>query len=339
MTGREVERDERTASRSSAITRGGSPLMPSHSQGAERRPERRAGHTGSRWLLRALVIGGLAGVAWLLTGSAAHAADQGDEPSGSLLGPVPQFATETELLEAAVQPPESTPKNHRPHAVTSILTAPEQVLSGPVAMLDEVLLDEVAHDGSAIDAKTAGVPRRTATPSPRASGGTADDGTLPVSAGTVAEPVFELPAEISPEIPVADDVTTPAGTELEQPEEPAVTPARVAKVAARAGVTPARKAKIQSRSRVHRHIPAARPASETARDDVPGDDGPVSRRMNLGAVSGIPAGGPGASAEAGPMAVLPARLANGAVDDHRLPLAAGVAARRNDAEAPTVSPD
>nr|GID90167.1 hypothetical protein Ade03nite_90910 [Actinoplanes derwentensis] len=37
-----VERDERTTSRS-VITHGGSSHMPSHSQGAERRPERRVG--------------------------------------------------------------------------------------------------------------------------------------------------------------------------------------------------------------------------------------------------------------------------------------------------------
>lgn len=115
MTGCEVERDERTARRYPAITRGGSPLMPSHSQGAERRPERRAGRTGSRWLPRARVVG--------------------------------------ELLEAADQPPESVPKNHRRHAVTSILTAPE---------------------------------RPATTASPRTSGGTADVGVLPVPVETVA---------------------------------------------------------------------------------------------------------------------------------------------------------
>jgi hypothetical protein len=283
MTGWEVERGKRTARRYPAITHGGSPLMPSHSQGAERRPERRAGRTGSRWLLRALVVGGLAGVAWLLTGSAAQAADRGDGPSGSLPGPVPQRAetgfepTVGELLEAAVQPPESAPQGLRRHHVTSIPTTPEQ---------------------------------HTAVPSPHTSGGTADDRMLPVPAGTVAERVPEPPDD-----PVAHHTR-----------------------AVRAGVMPVRKADVQPRSRVHRHLPAARPAPEAA-PDVPGDDGSVPGRANLRAVSGIPAGGPGASPEAGPSAVLPARLTNGSVDDHRLPVVAGVETRRHDAEAPTISPD
>jgi hypothetical protein len=80
MTGWAAERFGRTACRSSAIPHGGSPLMPSHSQGAERRLERRAGRAGSRLLLRALVVDGLTWVAWLLTGSSAHAAD----PSGDI---------------------------------------------------------------------------------------------------------------------------------------------------------------------------------------------------------------------------------------------------------------
>jgi hypothetical protein len=96
MTGRESGRDERNARRSSAITHGGSPLMPSHSQGAERRTERRAGHTGSRWLPRALVVGGLA----------EH------EPAVG------------ELLEAVVLPPESV------GALPRTATAPPRASGG-----------------------------------------------------------------------------------------------------------------------------------------------------------------------------------------------------------------
>ena len=72
MTGWGVERKPRTAHPTSLLSTGDSSLMPPHSQGAERRTERRAGRTGSRWALRALVIGGLAGavIAGLL-GSAA----------------------------------------------------------------------------------------------------------------------------------------------------------------------------------------------------------------------------------------------------------------------------
>ncbi|GIF11555.1 hypothetical protein [Actinoplanes teichomyceticus] len=87
MPGWRVERTPRAALRSVPAAHGGFPPMPPHSQGAERRPERRAGRAGHRWVLRALVIGGLAGVAWLLTAAAAHAAGPGAEPvTGSLSG-------------------------------------------------------------------------------------------------------------------------------------------------------------------------------------------------------------------------------------------------------------
>src|SRR5262245_55043755 len=85
--------DERTmcAARptpSSVAPAGAATSLPPHIQGAERRSERRARRTG-RWGLRVLVVGGLAGAAWLLTGAAAHAADRGDDgPTGSLLGSV-----------------------------------------------------------------------------------------------------------------------------------------------------------------------------------------------------------------------------------------------------------
>jgi hypothetical protein len=98
MTGQVVEREKRTACRSSAITHGSSPLMPSHSQGAERRPERRARHTGSRWYPRALDV----------------------DVTVAELEP-----TVGGLLKAAVQPPESVPRNHP--ATASPRTSREKV--------------------------------------------------------------------------------------------------------------------------------------------------------------------------------------------------------------------
>ncbi|KHD76321.1 hypothetical protein MB27_18120 [Actinoplanes utahensis] len=276
-----VERHERTASRS-VITHGGSPLMPSHSQGAERRTERRARRTGSRWALRALVIGGLAGAAWLLTGSAAQAAGS-DDLVGAVLDDV---ATVTgyepavgEILEAVAQPPETpAPENHRPE--------------WPVDTPEQDVHDDVA--------------RHAATGSPRASGGTTDDRALPAT----AEPVSELPK-------------APAAVRM--PAQPAErTAANHSTRAARAGgVTPSRPAKAY----VHRLIPAARPAPETTRTDVPAYRGVTPVRMTLGATS----------QETGSVAVLPARVANGAVEERPLPFAAE--AFRHDAEAPTVSPD
>ncbi|MEU4692081.1 hypothetical protein [Actinoplanes sp. NPDC023714] len=348
MTGWGVERGMRAACRSLSIPRGGSPLMPSPNQEAERRPERRAGHIGSRWALRALVIGGLAGAAWLLTGTAAHAADNDFEPAGSLyestshsVAPVAgDEAMVGELLKAAAQPleSESAPKLHR-RVVKSILTTAERMLSGPVEMPDEVI-----YDGSAIDADLLEEePRRKSAPS-RTSDGPADDRERPEpaedAADTVTEPKQEAPAA-SPQ--VADP--SPAGSAVVPPAEPRAALPTSADHSTRAdhaprGESSPRRAKAESRSHVHRRVPAARPApAETVRQEEPVDDGHTPARMNLGTVSGIPAGGPGASPEVGPAAVLPARVVNDAVDGHRFPFAADVEARRNDAVAPTVSPD
>jgi hypothetical protein len=250
-----------------------------------------------------------------------------------------------ELLKAAVQPLESAPKSHRRPAVASILAAPERVLSGPVETLDKVV-----HDGSAIGAETVDTVLRTATAPSRTSGEMADGRSRTASADIAADSVPE-PAQAKP-APAETPVAVPDGAE--RPHPPAVDGARAVMPAkalaeasnstlasgARAGVTPVRYAEAPSRSHVHRNVSAARPAvPETIREDLPVDDGPAPMRMNLGAVSGIPAGGPGASPEFGSAAVLPARFANGAVRNHLRPLATDVEVRRHDAEAPTVSPD
>ena len=140
MTGRVVERDARTANLSaSVLSTGVSALMPPHSQGAERRRAHRAGRTGSRWGLRALVVGGLAGAAWLLTGAAAHAADRDPAVGGlslgsSLIGSVVHGDDHTapvvdRVLKAATKPLESD--DHRGiDSVVRGLTAPLHLFGG-----------------------------------------------------------------------------------------------------------------------------------------------------------------------------------------------------------------
>ncbi|WP_436525046.1 hypothetical protein [Actinoplanes sp. HUAS TT8] len=364
MTGWRVERTPRTASGSAPVTPGGSPLMPPQSQGAERRPERRAGRTGSRWVLRALVIGGLAGAAWLLTGAAANAAEPDTEPlPGSAFGIVLDDDVEpattwfdsnrepvvSELLKAAVQPLESVPKAHQ-HVLTTLLEA-----------ADEPLEDLVVDDEPAIDAESPGNAPRSALAPLRSSSGYADDRERPAigdeTADHEAEPAAQAPADdaaVTPS-PVAELLEHPVATDAvgETAAPAAVSGTLAASSRTRAsrvpagdavdGVAPARRIKAaHSRSHVHRHAPAARPvAPEAIRDDIPGGDGPAPARTNLGAVSGIPASssGSGANTENGSSAVLPGGIANGPVACHRCPVAPDVDARRHDAEAPTVSPD
>jgi len=176
MADREVGRTPRTMVplRPLSPPAGVTALMPPHSQGAERRTERRARHAGLRWGVRVLVIGGLAGVAWLLTGAAAHAADRDPEPSGpGLLGSV---------LQAAVQPLESEPAHHQ-YDSAALLDAPVRVLTRPVAALtkDQDALDGVGRvvreitgplrlTGGPADSSLAGVTDRLTTPLRRITG-------------------------------------------------------------------------------------------------------------------------------------------------------------------------
>ncbi|SNT08658.1 hypothetical protein SAMN06264365_1381, partial [Actinoplanes regularis] len=186
MPGWRVERTPRAASGAVSSALGGSPFMPPPSQGVERRLERRAGRAGSRWVLRALVIGGLAGAAWLLTGAAAHAAGPELEPvSGSSLETAfgaAKPATGDEpvvggLLKAAVQPLESGPEIHD-RVVTSIHT-------------DSVSVQ--TDDEAAIDAKPLDQDRRSVTAPLRTSGG--ETGDRAEAEGNAVAPV---PAELPP---------------------------------------------------------------------------------------------------------------------------------------------
>jgi hypothetical protein len=137
MTEWVVERMPRTANPApSGSPTGGSALMPPHSQGAERRTERRAG----RWGLRVLVIGGLAGAAWLLTGAAAHAADRDPASGGSLLGSSPigsvvngdtTHLAVPRILQAVARPLESDGTDRQHLGIVREITGPLRLTGGP----------------------------------------------------------------------------------------------------------------------------------------------------------------------------------------------------------------
>jgi hypothetical protein len=133
MTAWGVERESRATYPAPSVspTAVSKPLPP-HIQGAEWRR--------SRWGLRLLVVGGLAGAAWLLTGAATQAADRADEPSGSSLGAFLDgdvTAPESGLLTVAAQPLETTPA-HKHHVVADVLEVPKRVLTLPMETVDEV---------------------------------------------------------------------------------------------------------------------------------------------------------------------------------------------------------
>jgi hypothetical protein len=331
MTGWGVLRSTRTADpTSSTVPAGVAAHMPPHSQGAERR-------TG-RWGLRALVIGGLAGAAWLLTGAAAHAADRDPAPQGlPLLGSVVDSDTVhpavTGLLHAVTRPLESdsAASAHR-DPVSTILAVPAQVVSGPATTLTTTL-------GEAT--------RGTST----TGSDTATGGVVRVVRDITGPLRLHDGSGVSPLAPVSQPLTTATRHHtgsLPQAVEPAGTAPRpvAAPVAHRA--TPVSTTATEFVPVAHatghitiRHAVAEAAEPDTIRENQPGGNGPAPTPMQVhfGAISGISTSGSGAPTEGGSAAFLPAAGAAGPMALHRKPRATHVEVRRLIAEAPTVSPD
>ncbi|WP_213006453.1 hypothetical protein [Paractinoplanes toevensis] len=311
--------------------------LPPHIQGAERQR--------SRWGLRLLVVGGLAGAAWLLTGTAAQAADRADEPSGSLLGAVlggDVTAPVTDLLSAAAQPLETVPA-HQHHAVADILEVPQRVLTRPAETVDEIALGDTGTDVDTAVSGVGTVLRGVAGPL-RLTGGSAPHQHISTAVTDLigiqddARPATERP--LAPAVEPMQVEASPAP--VAQPNRVRLSKALRAPAAAlRSGIA-ARHVKATSAPVVHRHRHAAAHAAvagpETVRGGTP--DGPAAPlQLHLGDVSGTPTSGSGTPTEGGSAAFLPAAIANSTVACHRLPIASDVEVRRYDAEAPTVSPD
>ena len=360
MTGRVVERDARTAYRSASIpSTGGSALMPPHSQGAERRPEHRAGRTGSRWGLRALVIGGLAGAAWLLTGAAAQAADRDPADEGllgsSLLGSVVHnqhsIPVVDQVLQAAAQP-----LDFEDHRARSVVAFPGELLDPPAPVTHDDYDAGSARSGA--DSVLRGLTAPLRLPGEAVDTRLVPDTDLqepePPRADTV--PAAPVPAAAEPVTSSESPAPDVHETVADQSEpDPAGIARTVAGLAGQAVDTdekaPAAVRQHDRRHRVGKTVTRQRtfaadrhPAAVTATEvetvsETPGGDGPAPLRVHLGAANGVPASGPVTATDGGSAAFLPARVADSTVACHRLPIVADVEVRRHDAEAPTVSPD
>ena len=349
MTGWGVEREQRPACRPSVVSpAGGSALMPPPSQGAERQ-RRRSGRTGSPWGLRVLVVGGIAGAAWLLCGAAAQAADR--DPATGLLGAVAHDIAEVPHgLTAGSRSADEQGKHVKSDRRHPVLPVIDRVLTTAVQPLES----GGRHD---LDAVTT-IPKRLVGTVGDVAGDVTDavvprtdrvvrDLTAPVRLpGEAVDPGQALPAPAAPEGNRPEPGT---GTTAPAPE-PAVGSASVDQPRA---VVPAA---ASPRTR-HEHATASsavlrdsaksevRPLTATLAGtpdsvrETPDGDGPV--RVHLGAANGAPASGSGTTtADSGPSAaVLPPAIADSTVACHRLPIATEVEVRRHDAEAPTASPD
>jgi hypothetical protein len=376
MTRWGVERTQRTAIPAAAgVPTGASALMPPHSQGAERRTERLASRTSTRWGLRTLVIGALAGAAWLLTGAAAHAADRDPASGGSalgapLIGSVVDGDTDqsavNRILHAAARSLESD-RTADQHYTASVLAGPARVYALPAVTLTSTLGVRTRQQHY-IDTNIAlgGADRviRVFTGPLRLIGGPADSSLAPVSAPLTRylRPVTDpLPHEaLSPPATLPDvvlpDATPPhaagpAMTAQGPIADAAMAAPRTTTVGSATEILPARIVPVAGHRAAHRHstgnsvgrrhsVAEATVADpETSREAPPGGDGPAPLQVHLGAVSGISTNGSGAPTEGGSAAFLPAAVAAGTMAFHRLPIATDVEVRRHDAEAPTVSPD
>jgi hypothetical protein len=331
---------------------GASVPLPSPSQEAERRTERHPRRTGyARWGLRVLVVGGLAGAAWLLTGAAAQAADRADVPVGTLLGSaldgsivdgsasngssaddrsfldLGTTAPVRGVLKAATQPLEAARPAGTHQVVDDIIDVPRRVLTRPAETLGELVN---GSSGTPADAVTGGVDqvmRGVADPI-RLTGGPADTQqrrtAVTDEAVATMPPPAASPSSTSALVPTPDAEQLPVHMRL---------------------LIPAHHAKAHStRSSVrHRtttaHAVTVEPETATMEDTPGGDDPAAPLRLHLGDVSGSPTTGSGTRTEGGSAAFLPAAIASSTTAWHPLPIASDVEVRRHDAEAPTVSPD
>ncbi|BCJ53208.1 hypothetical protein Asp14428_46830 [Actinoplanes sp. NBRC 14428] len=332
--------------------------MPPHSQEAERR---RGNRSGSRWGLRVLVVGGLAGAAWLLSGAAAHAADHEPtlggllpgavthavQPSGSsLLGTVQhggehavQNGGERPLVDRVLRTVVKPSESDRHRTVLGAVTAVPQRLVDTVgevthgtkdAGVTHVVRDLTAPTrliGDAVDARplapAPGLSQDAAEPEPAPASGLPHDAAGPEPAPQQDRPEPDAGA------------TTPGVPPTEGPAAEVATGGhKSAPVLHKAPVRhPVGKTAVW-----HPAAPAVA-VPETVREK-PDGDGPAPLRVNLGAANGFPVSGAGTATDGGPSAaVLPSAVADSTMACHRLPLATDVEVRRHDAEAPTVSPD
>ncbi|MET8150342.1 hypothetical protein ACIBSW_36775 [Actinoplanes sp. NPDC049668] len=363
MTGPEVERDARTAFPPASVpSTGVAAPMPPHSQGAERRRGHRAGRTGSRWALRALVVGGLAGAAWLLTGAAAQAADRDSADGGltldsSIIGTAVHGSDRhkpvvNRILKVATKPLES---DHRglgsavalPNRVAGTLNRTTGSRSGADSAHGGVngvvrgLTSPIRLAGEAVDT------RKLASITDLPQGRLLND--LAATATPVKHSAHRVVVSGSEhDVPEADAERSGAdrigvdevgadelgGAVVTGEETPAVEPALD-----RRGTVGRTTVTRQHSIAADRHHAAVTVAEPKMVSDTPGGDAPAPLRGNLGAANGVPASGPGSATDGGSAAFLPAKVADSTVARHRLPIATDVEVRRHDAEAPTVSPD
>jgi hypothetical protein len=248
------------------------------------------------------------------------------------------------VLHAAARPRESN-QTSRHRGTASVLALPARVL-GVAAR---------PHRTTGAPSAVGGLDRvlGEVTSPLRLTGGPATSPIEPVTAPlsnllprpVAVSPKPAAPAAVSskPAVPATDSPSSVSSSSVNPATiTPAVQVAPVDKTELSPVEIPAHRvahASTAVRTVARRHSAPSVAESDTVRENQPGGDGPAPLQVHLGAVSGIPAGGSGTPTEGGSAAVLPAAVAAGTMAPHRLPIATDIEVRRNDAEAPIVSPD
>ena len=280
---------------SSPVRPGVSALMPPTSQGVEQRPERPAGRTGFRWGLRALVVDGVAGAAGMLSGPAAQAADPArilpgtatHRPTSATVQPVSRLSTvvaDTVRSTAGTD----TASGGVTRAVRE-LTAPPRLTGGPVGttrlppVTRKVPVASLIRTGPGTD-----LPQDAAAPATTHGPATAAVPTRPAAAptGPAAAPDGR------------DQVTGSARLTAARTAQPAVDPAAGDPVDGDPRTTGGKGTDMRRSTDADRHT-AATTARPVGVRPAPGSPEPAPLRVHLGAVSGIPASGPGSPSDGG----------------------------------------
>lgn len=359
MTGSGVERMPRTASRPSSARRTGTATPPPSSQ-VEGRTGRRV---RSRWGLRTLLVGGFAGVAWLLSGAAAHAAEHQAHAEAAFSGPsvvslVHDLDTEgderpatgpaaTLLTGAAPTAGVTTAVDTLDDSVTDrispITTRPARQPSGQSGPTDSITVDLLAASGG-----TDGVVKVLAAPFRLIDGPARTQAVLSSvrDADLIVRrlrPVTDLLHTADPATALTSDADLSAISFAPGDTRPLAGSALTADGATTellpSADTDGEAGSLLALQRfAAAHLPDAL-STMTGADGTPAQPDPAPLRAHLGAISGgVSTGGSGAPTDGG-AATVPSSVVDSVVADHRLPVTTDVEVRRHDAEAPTVSPD
>ncbi len=372
MTGSGVER-RRAVPLSSSVPPAGAATSPPPSQ-VEGRSKRR---TGLRWGLRTILVGGIAGAAWFISGAAAHAADHstpaeaasGGLPVVSLVNGSGNGAVERPTTDAAAGSDSMTDSTSLltgvaptsdgtavldalsdsvAEQVTSLTTRPARQPSGTAKRIDHSITDDLLAAGGGVD----GIVRVLAAPFRLTDGPAGTQGLLsPVA--RYADPIVRSLR------PAADPLTAAEPADADKPDAglsalsfaPATShpltgsalladgvPAEPIPAAEVAGIPASGGSLLALQRFAAAHLPDAL-ITATAMSEMPDRPEPAAPlRAHLGAVSGAPSSGSGAPSDGG-LATVPSSVVDSAVAANRLPAATSVEVRRHDAEAPTVSPD